>query len=293
MTRFNAQLNGVDNVEAAAGDLFDPAGDEPFDLIVSNPPFVISPENRCSSATAGWRGDAICERIVRAAPEHLAEGGYFQMLCNWARIRGQDWRERLLGWIADSGCDVQIIHTATYPIDVYANHWLRQTDLADQDRFGEAFDRWVAYYEKLGIEAIDNGLITLRRRSGGSNWVRFEMDRRENHPNGTAILASFAAQDLLERIGGDLTSVARPEASLQAAAPDGPEAQARRLGLDGRRGPVHAGRRAGIRGAGRSGRLPLAHALPGPAATVGRPRQGGGADRARPGRAIAGLARRP
>ena len=29
------------------------------------------------------------------------------------------------------------------------------------------------------------------------------MDQRENHPNGTAILASFAAQDLIERLGGN------------------------------------------------------------------------------------------
>ena len=66
-----------------------------------------------------------------------------------------------------------------------------------------AFDRWMAYYQQLGIEAIDTGLITLRRRSGGTNWIRFESDRRRNHPNGVGIQAVFAAQDLLERHGTD------------------------------------------------------------------------------------------
>ncbi|MGZ3336136.1 MAG: DUF7782 domain-containing protein [Isosphaeraceae bacterium] len=44
-------------------------------------------------------------------------------------------------------------------------------------------------------------MITLRRRSGSTNWVRFETDRRRNHPNGVGILATFAARDLLDRIG--------------------------------------------------------------------------------------------
>lgn len=201
MARFNILLNGFSNIEAVEGDLFEPVGDAPFDLIVSNPPFVISPENQLRFRDSGLRGDEICERIIRAAPGHLAEGGYFQALCNWARFKGSDWRERLLGWLAESGCDAHIIQISTQSVDAYANHWLRQTEIADRDRFAEAFDRWIAYYEQLGIEAIDNGLITLRRRTGDTNWIRIEMDRRENRPNGAAIQARFAAEDMLHRIG--------------------------------------------------------------------------------------------
>src|SRR5436190_58154 len=42
MTRFNAALNGVANVESRTGDLFEPVEDQTFDLIVCNPPFVIA-----------------------------------------------------------------------------------------------------------------------------------------------------------------------------------------------------------------------------------------------------------
>jgi SAM-dependent methyltransferase len=201
IARFNALLNGVSNVEFVAGDLFEPVCDLQFDLIVSNPPFVISPENRLQYRDSGYGGDGICERIVRAGPERLTEGGYMQVLCNWARDPGEGWRERLLGWIDGSGCDAQIIHNGTNTIDVYANHWLRQTEISTEDRLAEAFQRWITYYEQLGIEAVDTGLITLRRRSASTNWVRFETDRRRNHPNGVGILAAFAAQDLLDRIG--------------------------------------------------------------------------------------------
>ena len=42
--RFNARLNGISNVEFIEGDLFGSLEGEKFDLVVSNPPFVISPE---------------------------------------------------------------------------------------------------------------------------------------------------------------------------------------------------------------------------------------------------------
>jgi hypothetical protein len=199
--RFNALLNGITNVEFVAGDLFEPVNGQRFDLIVCNPPFVISPENRLQYRDSGYRGDEICERIVRAGPEYLAEGGYMQVLCNWVRDPSVGWQERLLGWIDGSGCDAQIIHNDTNALDVYANQWLRQSEISAEDHFAEAFHRWIAYYEQLGIEAIDGGLITLRKRSAATNWVRFETDRRRNHPNGQSILATFAARDLLDRIG--------------------------------------------------------------------------------------------
>src|SRR5262245_39419269 len=43
--RFNARLNGVRNVEWREGDLFAPVAGERFDLVVSNPPYVVSPES--------------------------------------------------------------------------------------------------------------------------------------------------------------------------------------------------------------------------------------------------------
>ena len=203
MARFNALLNGIRNAEFLAGDLFEPVHDLQFDLIVSNPPFVISPENRLQYRDSGYRGDEICERIVRTGPAYLMEGGFMQVLCNWVRDREDGWKDRLLSWVGDSGCDVQIIHNGTNTIDVYANHWLRQSEIAGEEQFAEAFQRWINYYQELGIEAIDTGLITLRKRSGDSNWVRFETDRRRNHPNALGILAAFAACDLLERISTD------------------------------------------------------------------------------------------
>src|SRR5215469_5229979 len=44
--RFNTRLNGIDNVHCLAGDLFEPVVGRRFDLVISNPPYVISPTAR-------------------------------------------------------------------------------------------------------------------------------------------------------------------------------------------------------------------------------------------------------
>ena len=65
MARFNAQLNRIDNVECAEGNLFEPAGERQFDLIFSNPPFVVSPEDGGPIPRQRAAGDEFCERIFR------------------------------------------------------------------------------------------------------------------------------------------------------------------------------------------------------------------------------------
>jgi SAM-dependent methyltransferase len=201
MARFNAMLNRIGNVECAAGNLFEPAGDRRFDLIVSNPPFVVSPQDDLTYRDSGLQGDAFCERLFRAVPDHLAEGGFAQVLCNWVRIAGQDWRERLARWFDGSECDVWIIHArSTSPVE-YAQQWLPQGGRFASGRFADDFDRWMAYYERNQIEAIDGGLINLRKRSGVRNWIRVDTDRDVDGPSGAGILAGFAGQDLIDGVG--------------------------------------------------------------------------------------------
>ncbi len=200
MARFNAMLNRVDNVEAVEGDLFEPAGDLRFDLIVSNPPFVVSPEDGVLYRDSGMAGDEICKRIIREAPAHLAEGGFAQVLCNWVRIAGQDWLERLVGWFAETDCDAWVIHNKSVHTADYAQHWLGQADSSQKDQFAARFDRWMAYYDRQGIEAIDYGLIILRRRAAEHNWARIDHDCELNYPSGEGIVAIFAARDLLARL---------------------------------------------------------------------------------------------
>ena len=185
------------------GSLYEPAGDQRFDLIASNPPFVVSPQEGLMYRDSGLQGDAICERVLRGAPGHLAEGGFAQVICNWVRIAGQDWVERLSGWFEGSDCDVWIVHSFSEEPGEYAQHWLGQPGPTRPEEFAEAFERWMDYYERNRIEAVDAGFINLRRRTGRRNWVRIDRDRNPDPYTGAVILRGFAAGDVVERIEDD------------------------------------------------------------------------------------------
>src|SRR5207244_12445744 len=64
------------NIEVRLGSLFEAVAGERFDLITCNPPYVISPENRWAYRDSGLQGDEISRRVMLAAADHLAEGGF-------------------------------------------------------------------------------------------------------------------------------------------------------------------------------------------------------------------------
>ena len=72
--RFNADLNDL-AIELRPGSLLDPVAGERFDLIVSNPPFVITPRSAgvplYEYRDAGLVGDGAVEALVRRVGEHL------------------------------------------------------------------------------------------------------------------------------------------------------------------------------------------------------------------------------
>ena len=69
MTRLNARLNEVD-LDVRAGSLFEPVAGELFDLIVTNPPFVVSPatDERLVYRDSGLPGDELVRRVVTTRP---------------------------------------------------------------------------------------------------------------------------------------------------------------------------------------------------------------------------------
>ena len=67
MTELNAELNEAQGIEVRDGSLFEPVRGDKFDLITTNPPFVISPGtgDRLVYRDSGLPGDRVVEDIVR------------------------------------------------------------------------------------------------------------------------------------------------------------------------------------------------------------------------------------
>jgi methylase of polypeptide subunit release factors len=196
--RFNALLNGVDNLELREGSLFEPVAGERFDLVVCNPPYVISPETEYVFRDSGLPGDSFCEALVRALPEHLAEGGFGIALIAWAHGRDEEPAAPVRRWVGDAACDAVLLRYASTEPLRYAATWNRAR-LGDPAAYEAALERWTAYYRELGIERIGWGGLVLRRRSaGGPSWFwTHDPSSSRVGAAGHQVRRLFAAQDFL------------------------------------------------------------------------------------------------
>ncbi|MDX6211817.1 MAG: hypothetical protein QOF82_904 [Frankiales bacterium] len=174
-----AALSAVPGWELLEGDLFAPVDGRRFDLVVSNPPFVVTPAGRFLYRDSGLAGDEVCRRIVHSAPGHLTDGGTAQLLANWLHVRGTDWTERLEGWLGGTGCDALVLQRELQDPAEYAALWLRDSgdDQAEGDLYASLYDDWLAWFDAHDVEAIGFGLISLRRNGSDRPVVSVE-----NHP---------------------------------------------------------------------------------------------------------------
>src|SRR5215210_6059141 len=132
---FNAQLNGIGNVECRPGSLFEPLADERFDLLVCNPPYVISPDSSYRYRDAGLEGDSISREVVRGAASHLADGGFAHLLVSWIRAPGEDWRDPLVRWLDGSECDAWLLHSGSEDPLTAAATWNAPLQLEAPDEY--------------------------------------------------------------------------------------------------------------------------------------------------------------
>ncbi len=202
---FNARLNGVTNFELRRGDLFAPVADEQYDLIVANPPFVISPRSTYQYRDSGLPGDSISERVIRELPSHLKENGFASVLFNWHHRDDTDWAERPLSWAADCGCDVWLTAFQSEQPLRYAARWIKSGEARGRTDWAPLLDEWLEYHHRLGIGTITIGAIIMRLRAAGPNWVRADrVDSSGNHHSfSEQILRIFAAQDFLAENAAD------------------------------------------------------------------------------------------
>ena len=200
---FNAAFNDAGNVETRHGSFFEPVAGEQFDLVVANPPYVVSPDSAFLFRDSGMRGDEVSEHVVRAAPAALAPGGFASILIAWA-LDPNDPAARPRHWLEGSGCDAFLLHTSTDdPIET-ATVWNR--DLLDRpDAYAEALDRWLGYYRDLGIEHLGYACVVLRKRADGRDgWLDAQhLPRSALRPAGHHVRKLFETHDRLAELDRD------------------------------------------------------------------------------------------
>ena len=204
MTRLNAALNDVGaEVDVRDGSFFEPVAGERFDLISTNPPFVISPATgeRLVYRDSGLPGDRVVEHIVRSGPDHLTDGGWLQVLANWSIVVGQPWDERLGTWLRPD-CDALVVQRETLDPAAYVELWLKDSGHHGGPDYAERYDTWLSWLEETGIEGVGFGWVNVRRGGGGRHEL-LEWPYDVEQPIGPAIRAWGEASTALGGLSDD------------------------------------------------------------------------------------------
>lgn len=172
-TAFNVALAGVDSarVQLRQGNLLEPVAGQRFDLIVSNPPFVITPPSvrQAGLPLMEYRdaGGPILPVLVRGLEDHLNPDGVAVMLGNWEHREGTSWRTSVNQWIGKS-LDAWIIQREVQDPVEYAAMWLRDGGLTPE-RSGTAFENalaaWQEDFDSRQVSGVGMGYLVFHAPS--------------------------------------------------------------------------------------------------------------------------------
>ncbi|WP_152361194.1 DUF7059 domain-containing protein [Microlunatus speluncae] len=190
LARLTLLINDVE-AELRPGDLLQPVAGERFDLIISNPPYVMAPPTTAGRRLTYREGDrsadGLVEELVRAAPTHLTEGGICQILANWAHpaVGSETWADRLAGWV--DGCDAHVVQREVLDPGEYVELWLADAGQSGKPGYRSAYADWLDYLAALDITGIGMGWITLRRTDATPEVTVEEWPHPIEQPIGPAI----------------------------------------------------------------------------------------------------------
>jgi SAM-dependent methyltransferase len=162
--RFNAVLNGFSNVEARQGSLYEPVGDEQFDLITAHPPYQPVWRHLQMFNSGGMDGEEIAKGVLEGGPAHLKPGGRLYCLCQLSD-RDEPAEVRVRSWLAPRQREEVDIAMVAFrrrslvefsAVSALCENWT-----------GEEWRAWMTQMRPLRIRDLVYGMYVLQRSKGG------------------------------------------------------------------------------------------------------------------------------
>ena len=195
------------HLELLRGSLLEPVAGRRFDLIASNPPFVLTPPavREAGLPLMEYRdaGGPILPGLVAGLGEHLEPGATAVMLGNWEHRGAGSWRDAVAAWLPE-GLDAWILERELQDPVEYATMWLRDGGLTperDLQAFDSALEAWIDDFEARDVRGVGFGyLIVHRPQSPREPWRLLE----EVTTSGQGVLGPHVAEvlEVRERLAG-------------------------------------------------------------------------------------------
>lgn len=195
------------HLELLHGSLLEPVAGRRFELIASNPPFVLTPPavREAGLPLMEYRdaGGPILPALVAGLGEHLEPGASAVMLGNWEHRGTGSWRDAVAAWLPED-LDAWILERELQDPVEYAIMWLRDGGLTperDPEAFDAALEAWIDDFEARDVRGVGFGyLIVHRPRHPREPWRLLE----EVTTSGQGVLGPHVAEvlEVRERLAG-------------------------------------------------------------------------------------------
>src|SRR5262249_4440483 len=137
------------------------------------------------------------------AAEHLADRGFATVQVSWLAPTEDTANERVLEWVAATGCDAWVLPTLATDALEHAAEWNSHL-AAEPIAFGEALDEWLGYFDRLGVRWVSEGVVVLHRRGSTNPTVRADpVDDEDLDEAGDQVLRAFEARSRLAALPSD------------------------------------------------------------------------------------------
>lgn len=158
--KFNAALNGIENVTFALGDLFEAVEGRVFDRIAAHPPYVPVLKPAEIFYGGGEVGEEITKRIISELPARLKPDGRFYCRTLGTERPGQSFEKRIRDWLGEKHAEFDV------GLFILQNLEPRQFALEETlNRNGgrEEFAQWEKLFTRNAVCELVIGVIVIQR----------------------------------------------------------------------------------------------------------------------------------
>jgi len=160
-SRFNAQLNGILNIDVHLGCLYEPVADRTFDTILANPPFVPSPNSDLRFRDGGNTGEDILAAIIQGADVHLTDNGRLFIVTDLVNV--PTYQAKLSDWWKGDSVDQLVLCTADRDEMLFSvPHSHAPFGQSYEDYTAELND-WLINFQAAALKAVNFGYILIQK----------------------------------------------------------------------------------------------------------------------------------
>ena len=213
--------SGAGLLELLHGSLLEPVAGRRFDLIASNPPFVLTPPavREAGLPLMEYRdaGGPILPGLVAGLAEHLEPGATAVMLGNWEHRGAGSWRDAVAAWLPEE-LDAWILERELQDPVEYATMWLRDGGVSperDETAFNARLGSWIDDFAARDIEGIGLGYLILHRPASDDGrrepWrILEEVGAAPSGPLGEHVAQVVAVRSRLAAMSDDEVAALHP-----------------------------------------------------------------------------------